>query len=66
MTLLPYVQIYITEYMITLPLNKYHLISTIIITINQSYYIKHILQGYYIKHVLHIYLTIIMILRIWL
>ena len=43
--------------MITLPLNKYYFISTIITTTNQSYHIK---------HVLHIYSTIIAILRLWL
>jgi len=44
------------EYMITSLLNTYYFISTTIITINQNYYIKHIL---------HIYSTIIMILRLW-
>ena len=40
--------------MITLPLNKYYFISTVITTTNQSYHIK---------HKLHIYSTIIAILR---
>ena len=42
--------------MITSPLNTNYFFSTTITTINQSYYIKHIL---------HIYSTIIMILRLW-
>ena len=54
-TLLPYLKIYIIEYMITSPFTTYYFISTTITTINQSYYIKHIL---------HIYSTIIMILRL--
>ena len=48
---------YIIEYMITLPLNKYYFISTII-TITS--------QNYYIKRILYIYSTIIMILGLWL
>ena len=47
---------HIKIYMITSLLNMYYFISTTITTINQSYYIKHIL---------YIYLTIIMILRLW-
>ena len=42
--------------MIALPLNTYYFISTTITTINQNYYIKHMLL---------IYSTIIMTLRLW-